>query len=575
MKKTRIISLLVILVMVLSLFAACGETAAEPTKAPATQAPATQAPSGGEETPDTPDEPEVEIGKVQLPICEEVTDLTMMFMWDQGMAGNLTSSPDDFDGFKWLEEQTNVHIEFITINNTVWTDQFNITVASQEYPDLWTRAARTYSAGVQHAIEEEIFMDVTDLLAEYAPNYKAVLDADESLQKNLYTDDGRMAVFYPIYTEPMPGSSNGLVIRQDWLDELNLEVPVTYDDYEEVMEAFLVNYDVEMGIMMSQYGTLPSNAIVSGFNIFAVADTLAKPFYIVDGEVKLGRVGPEFKEYLTLISDWYSRGFITPDFTSWSGVDSMSRNPLYAPAITTGKVGIFNVSTSDVTKLPPQCEDENAAFTALTDPVHKEGDIIKVGKPGFAAMYEKTGVAISTQCEEWEIAMKWLDWFYTEEGAIFNMCGLEGITWEYDENGEVWWTDMYLNPEPGVTTGNILYKYAVGTITWGLSMKNEMDGNVYEKLGDKKWEARKTWYSNVTFEYTYPDGATLNAEEGDEFSDYYGDFQTFIEETTPLFVTGEKSLDEYEAYEKTIMETLHGQEMIDIMQQAYDRYMAK
>ena len=134
---------------------------------------------------------------------------------------------------------------------------------------------------------------------------------------------------------------------------------------------------------------------------------------------------------------------------------------------------------------------------------------------------------------------------------------------------------MYLNPEEGVTTGNILFKYAAGTISWGLSMKNEMDYRKYQKTADPGYAARLTWGSNITFDRTFPYGATLNAEEGSQFNNYYSDFLTYTQEITPQFITGDKSLDEYAAYEKEVMETLHGQEMIDIKQQAYDRYMAK
>ena len=59
--------------------------------------------------------------------------------------------------WKWLMENSGVNFELNVVNKTQETDQFNLLMASGDYPDIVP--ARDYSAGVEAAYEEDIYLE--------------------------------------------------------------------------------------------------------------------------------------------------------------------------------------------------------------------------------------------------------------------------------------------------------------------------------------------------------------------------------------------------------------------------------
>ena len=61
----------------------------------------------------------------------------------------------------------------------------------------------------------------------------------------------------------------------------------------------------------------------------------------------------------------------------------------------------------------------------VNPPVKNEGDEIHIR---LRDSYTSGNTAISADCENWEVAMRWLDYLYTEEGALLANYGVEGDT---------------------------------------------------------------------------------------------------------------------------------------------------
>ena len=86
------------------------------------------------------------------------------------------------------------------------------------------------------AIAQGDICDLTELVPKYAPNYYKIIQ-QKDIKDIAYTDSGRIAAVYSIKQNSQKPWC-GLQIRKDWLDELGLEIPVTYDDWETVLTAF-------------------------------------------------------------------------------------------------------------------------------------------------------------------------------------------------------------------------------------------------------------------------------------------------------------------------------------------------
>ena len=132
----------------------------------------------------------------------------------------------------------------------------------------------------------------------------------------------------------MVGEMNEMWIRQDWLDNLGLEVPRTWDEMAAVAEAF-VTQDPDGNGEADTIGILgPSNSDhmnAIGANQFGLDPLFSSfqsyPQYWLqdeDGTVEYGSIQPETREALEKISKLYTNKLIDPEML----VRSDSKEPL-------------------------------------------------------------------------------------------------------------------------------------------------------------------------------------------------------------------------------------------------------
>lgn len=161
--------------------------------------------------------------ELQFPFSDEVVTLSV---WTRAPAGNplvMPGSYSEYEIFDRLEEKSNVKIEWQEFSNEAAATQFNLMCASGDYSDILTGVEGFYSGGLAKAYEDGIVSDIRSLIEQYAVNYSAILDANESIAKECVSDDGSQLAFYTINNEP--DMAAGLFIRQDWLDALGLSMP--------------------------------------------------------------------------------------------------------------------------------------------------------------------------------------------------------------------------------------------------------------------------------------------------------------------------------------------------------------
>ena len=97
-----------------------------------------------------------------FPLEEQVT-LTMWAPFNV----NAASVMEDFNGsvvFQEMEKMTNVHIEFIHPAIGQDSEQFNLMIASQEYPDMIMGGISNSKGGGDLAVEEGVFLQLNDLI---------------------------------------------------------------------------------------------------------------------------------------------------------------------------------------------------------------------------------------------------------------------------------------------------------------------------------------------------------------------------------------------------------------------------
>lgn len=138
---------------------------------------------------------------------------------------------------KAIAEATGVKVNYIHPTESQAEEQFNLLLASSKLPDVLEYDWSIYPGGPEKAISDGVIVPLNDLIDQYAPNLKKMLEANPELDKMVKTDSGQYYVF------PMVRNEEGLVfrgpmLRKDWLDELGLQLPVTIDDWHKVLTAF-------------------------------------------------------------------------------------------------------------------------------------------------------------------------------------------------------------------------------------------------------------------------------------------------------------------------------------------------
>ena len=115
---------------------------------------------------------------------------------------------------------------------------YNLMLTGDTLPDVIYYRANHRKAS--QYLADGMIIALNDYM-EYAPNLQKLFDENEDIRKDCMTDDGQIYMF-PMVNETYALTTSGPIIRKDWLDELGLEEPVTYDDWETVLKAFKEKY---------------------------------------------------------------------------------------------------------------------------------------------------------------------------------------------------------------------------------------------------------------------------------------------------------------------------------------------
>lgn len=550
----KLVALLLSLALVLSL-GACGGNGGSSTSSEASPSSTTEESGAAAESGDESQAETAETGEFQLPIVDEPTTLSY-FVADDSNAAIMTTDWNDNEFYQEMERRTGVHLEFEMVSSADYQTNFNLMIASGNLADMIYVGASYYAEGVDAAIDDGYFLDLTDLVDEYMPNYERIRTSDVQYELLSTTDSGRLGAVYEL-RQSKQGPWLGLWIRQDWLDDLNLDTPVTFDDYHEVLTAFKNEKGATAPLILNFSGSDGEFGTMSGglnvLNSWQLDET---------GKVNFGPYMDAWKEYVTIMHQWYTEGLIDPDFMA---TDERTAD---MAKVVTGASGLFAALYTMPSVYEAASEDPNMNLAPVNPPVMNEGD---EGHIRLRDSYTSGNTAISADSENWEVALRWLDYLYTEEGALLANYGVEGDTFEFDENGEPVFTDKILNNENGWTMTQTVASYlcpSAGIANWS-DWTRELAG-----VPEKDQACYDVW-SEFSDDWRLPSSVTLTQDESTERAALYADISTIVKEQTAQFISGALDIESnWDAY-ISALEASGMERAIEITQAAYDRYLAR
>ena len=88
-------------------------------------------------------------------------------------------------------------------------------------------------------IKDGRIIRLNELIDSYAPNLKRIIESDPDVKKQIALDDGTIYMFPLLKLDALKlNATSVLIMRQDWLDKLNLKVPTNIDEWYTVLKAF-------------------------------------------------------------------------------------------------------------------------------------------------------------------------------------------------------------------------------------------------------------------------------------------------------------------------------------------------
>lgn len=480
-----------------------------------------------------------------FPIVAEPVTLKVFGVRDQNTA--------EWKNVKMLGEYqklSNVVMDYQEVPTQGYDEKKSLLFASNDLPDVFVRAQLTKVEIAKYGMESGQLIPLNDLLRQYAPNFMALMAKYPTILASITSADGN------IYALPELDLSNtGRMgfkqwINKEWLAKLGLKAPTTTDELITVLRAFRdkdpngngQKDEIPLGIREA------SSIYVLG-GAFGLEYQMKDTINIENGKIHFWLKDAKFKSYLQFLNQLYEEKLLWKDY--------YKRDlPSWRSNLSNALFGAFYMPYSDVFL---KVESQFTGYTPIKGPY---GD--QVWSDANSGVLAVGAFAISNICKSPEVAMRWVDYFYSEEGSLFFRYGIEGQTYKLDANGKPVFMDSILKDPKGFMT-------ALGQVNlvpgggFPQVITNDTDGVVASAL-TKEVSAMMVPYLPKAV-YLQP---SFTQEESEQYVAIVQDLYKYRDEAVTKFILGEWKFDKWDEYCATV-DKIGLARLEKLYQQAFDR----
>ena len=327
----------------------------------------------------------VDASELEFPL-KETTTLTGMISYP----ANTESDPNKRTIFKRLQEQTNVEIKWTAIQGDQWADKITLNMSDPNKLTDFVFTAGFSDSNLLKYADYGAIIPLEEYIDAYMPNLKSVFDKYPEY-RTMCTDVNGHIWSLP-WIEQLGSEKTAIqtvgnmsFINKKWLDFLNLEIPETVDEFEQVLIAFrdhASELQEEFGIDGSiipmscivNNGDQDPAILINGFGEgYGDADKDRHIAVTDDKKVICSATQEGYKKGIQWLHKLYEQKLIDPEaFTQeWSTYVSKGKSGRYGVCFSWDVANIDNlkdwvplpVLTADTTNLTPQ----NSSFTSGFD----------------------------------------------------------------------------------------------------------------------------------------------------------------------------------------------------------------
>lgn len=473
---------------------------------------------------------------------------------------NFNNMPFDSNWQVWQEaaKRTNISLKgTISLSNSNEEEAFNLMMSSGNLADI---IGYVDASSLEKLGRDGGMIPLNDLIKEHAPNIQKVLDEDARFRQTAYSLDGNI---YQIPKNQELKAAEFWWIRQDWLDKLNLKAPTTVDELHDVLYAFR-NEDPNGNGLKDEIPLFDRAGWKQPDEYLYLWDTSLE-FYPRDGKMKYEPLEENFKTGVSNMIKWYQEGLIDPEiFTRGAS----SRDTLLGGDLggcTHDWVSTANYNSTLQETIP------GFQMVAIAPPADQNG-VVKER----VSRYPGVGWGISSQCKDPVTVIKFMDYFFTEEGSDLMNWGIEGDTFTRDADGSKHFTDTVLQSEltPIGYLRSIGVQYRIGMCQDGdyeyATMKE--DGIEANKL----YNGHDEWFDDSLPPYL--DGKMAlkyTSDDETEYKNIMASIKPYVDEKFQSWILGVNDFDsEYDTFIKEL-KARGIDRALEINQKAYDTFLGE
>lgn len=307
-----------------------------------------------------------------------------------------------------LKEDLNIQVTFDWVASiSDYDEKMNLCIGSNTIPELMNVNAEQYRALIKYDLIQPLDQYYEKYASDKLRSY--IESGGEALQKVIRNESGEMMAI------PAPnliaGGVNEMWIRQDWLDNLGLEVPRTWEELVAVAEAFInedpdgngendtigilgpANADHMNAIGGNQYGLDPLFSCFQSYPQYWLQDE--------EGNVTYGSITEETRTALEKVAELYANGLLDPEI--------LVRNDSTEPLLS-GKAGIFFGPWWSGYTIGDMALSQEADWQAYFTPLSEDGNY-------YTHMAEPTTsyIVASKECKNPEAAFKIINYLIENE----------------------------------------------------------------------------------------------------------------------------------------------------------------
>lgn len=442
------------------------------------------------------------------------------------------------------------------------------------------------TATVAELYDDGIIWDLTELVPQHMPNLMAFLKANPELEDYLYTyvDGEKKILSLTGFSDTQESNFEGYVYRRDWIakygknpstgaaftygfaDPADNESwyddvvfpsggtdPIYISDWEwmfEIFETAMAAEGITGGYCFSPYylGYMATGDLYSGFGGGA-------PTWYYDGErIVYGLTNDNMRAYLQCLNTWYKNAWLNSTFDECTGdmfyaVDTAN--------VFQGKVGLWQgrVSTVGTQIAEEGTATEGCMVYGCSQPINDiyGGAQQQNVQPNVYYLPPRNGqsAVLTDKLSEAEVIafLEYIDYLYTEEGAILANCGLnkeqyeaykpeyytnngmtDGAFYEEEVNGEIV-RYAYIDPN---STQNIAARLGRVMIKLTLAHALESGADVYLEHATEQWDC----YPTVDA-LPHSVEASISLEQNQRITKIEASLNQFLSRTVPAMIKGD------------------------------------